>query len=96
VRSGGAGSRVRPWLASAATQPWVCHQLTAARNTDSSRLTVSASALAARVAKEVASRGGRPGSSSSARATCGGRAPRRRAGGCSPASSQAQVVSEIR
>ena len=67
---GPAGCRVpQAAVGSALIQPWSCHQPTALRNADSSRLAVRAPAIAARAANSAASLSPVPGSSSSARGT---------------------------
>ena len=78
--------------------PWSCHQPTALRSADSSRLTVRGSVAAPRSASAAASLGPASALSSSASGTTGGVAPRRPVppGGRRPTRAQAQLVSEIR
>jgi len=78
-------------------QSWSCHQPTALRRADNSRLVVRASAIAVLAANCAASRSPAPASSSSASGTTGGSAPRRARpyGTGLPMSGQAQLTSEI-
>ena len=87
-----------PAVGSALIHSWSCHQPTALRSADSSRLTVRASVVRPRPASAAASLTPDSGWSSTASGTTGGTAPRRSAprGAGRPTSAQAQLVREIR